>query len=304
MLLANLPRKIKIFFKRPKVLVVIILQYLSPLLSDEIYLKLLFYLYMGYKLDLNQPKTYNEKLQWLKVNFRIPLMTKMVDKFEAKKVISDKIGTEYVVKNYGIWDSFKDIDFNLLPDKFVLKTTHDQGGVVICRNKSSFNYFAAEAKINKHLRKKHFFLSREWPYKNVKPRIIAEELLFSRNENIFKDFKFYCFNGEPKIMYISSGKEHGRMVFDFYDMDFNLLNIKRPGIPNSNQLFVRPSRFSEMIELSKKISSGFPHIRIDFYEIDSKLYIGELTFFQGGGLMPFIPEEWDNILGSWINLDI
>lgn len=296
-------RKIHTVINNPKSVIIKVLYFISPLLADKLYLKILFRLRLGHKLDLKNPTTYNEKLQWLKLYYRKPIMTKMVDKYEAKQLIKDMVGEQYVVKNYGVWNTFDEIDFNSLPSQFVLKTTHDQGGVVMCKDKSKFDFKNARKKLNKHLKRKHFYLSREWPYKDVSPRILAEEFLNSKGDMSFKDYKFYCFNGTPKIMYVSMGKEQGRMTFDYYDMDFNLFDIQRPSIPNSGVKTEKPEDFELMIQLAKIISSNFPHVRVDFYEIQGKVYVGELTFFQGGGLMPFIPEKWDTILGNWIDLN-
>src|SRR5690554_4763154 len=295
-------RKFRTFVKKPKVLFIKLLQLVSPILPDRIYLKMLFPLYTGYKLDLKNPRTYNQKLQWLKLYYRKPIMTKMVDKYEAKEYISQILGEEYVVKNYGVWNSFDEIDFDALPNQFVLKTTHDQGGVVICKDKHNFDYRQAKKKLNKHLKVKHFYLTREWPYKNVKPRILAEEYLNPNEDASFKDYKFYCFNGVPKVMYVSMGKHSGKMTFDYFDMEFNLLNIERPNIQNSGKQTTKPEQFDLMKELAAKLSVGFPHLRTDFYEVKGRIYVGELTFFQGGGLMPFIPQKWDYTLGDWIDL--
>lgn len=298
----DLKRKIKTVLKNPKVINIKLLYLFSPMIGDKLYLKLLFPLHTGYQLDLKNPQTYNQKLQWLKLNYRKPIMTKMVDKFEAKDIVKKIVGEQYVVRNYGVWNTFDEIDFDSLPNQFVLKTTHDQGGVVICKDKLSFDYNAAREKLNKHLKTKHYFLSREWPYKNVPPRILAEEYL-NVSQGDFKDYKFYCFHGQPKVMYISKGKEKGVLTLDFYDMNFNLLDIERPVFKNSKTVNIKPINFDLMIDLSIKLSKGFPHVRIDFYEDIEKLYIGEITFFQGGGLMPFVPENWDYKFGEWIDLE-
>jgi len=299
-----LNRKIKTIINNPKILIEKLIQSLSPVLSDEVYLKLLFPIRVGYRLNLENPKTYNQKLQWLKLHYRKPIMTKMVDKFEAKEYIKNIVGEEYVVKNLGVWDTLSQIDFDSLPSKFVLKTTHDQGGVVICEDKNTFDFKAAKNKLGKHLKRKHFLLSREWPYKDVKPRILAEVFLNPQKDSSFKDYKFYCFNGLPKVMYVSMGKQEGKMTFDYFDMNYNLLNIERPSIKNSGKPSTKPKHFETMIELAEKLSYGFPHLRVDFFEVDNQVYVGELTFFQGGGLMPFIPSSWDNTFGDWINLDL
>src|SRR5690606_148439 len=200
----------------------------SPIFSDEFYLKRLFPLMVGYKLNLQDPKTYNEKLQWLKLYYRDPLLPCLVDKYEYKKYVKELVGERYVVKNLGVWDNFEEINFDKLPTQFVLKTTHDQGGVVICKDKSTFDIINARRKLKRHFNLNLYYLYREWPYKYIKPRIIAEEYLIDESGDDLKDYKLYCFNGEPKVMYISSGRQTNTTYLDFFDMDFNYLNIRRP----------------------------------------------------------------------------
>lgn len=296
-------RKVKTFLNNPNILLIKILYLMSPIFNDFLYLKLLFPLKAGYKLDLNNPKTYNEKLQWLKIYYKKPIMTRMVDKFAAKDFAANIIGNEYIVPSYGVWKKFEEIDFNNLPKQFVLKTTHDQGGVVIVTDKDKFNKKAAEKKLKKHLKFKHFYLTREWPYKDVEPKIMAEALLVNEEFGDLYDYKFYCFQGVPKVMYLVHGRQKDTCYFDFYDMDFNKLDITRPNYPQSNKTFKIPENWELMKDLAKKLSKGFPHLRVDFYNINGEIYLGELTFFQGGGLMPFEPHEWDHKLGSWIDLE-
>lgn len=296
-------RKAQTFIKNPKTLTIKLLYKISPLLNDEDYLKLLFPLKTGYPLNLDKPKTFNEKLQWLKINYRKPIMTQIVDKYESKNYAREIIGDEYLIKTYGIWDSFDEINFDELPNQFVLKTTHDQGGVVIVSDKEKLNLKFARTKLNDHLKTKHYYLTREWPYKNVKPRIIAEELLITNTADDLRDYKFYCFDGKPKLMYISHGRQGPICYFDFYDMNFNKLDISRPNHSQSNINFETPKNWNLMIELASQLSKGFPHLRVDFYNVDGKIYLGEMTFFQGGGMMSFYPFEWDLKLGSWISLE-
>ena len=298
----DLKRKIKTVLKKPKVINIKLLHLFSPMIGDKLYLKLLFPLHTGYQLDLKNPQTYNQKLQWLKLNYRKPIMTKMVDKFEAKDIVKKIVGEQYVVRNYGVWNTFDEIDFDSLPNQFVLKTTHDQGGVVICKDKLSFDYNAAREKLNKHLKTKHFFLSREWPYKNVPPRILAEEYL-SFGEEDLKDYKFFCFNGKVNALFIASERQSGKEVkFDFYDKDFNFLDIVQTH-PQSSRINNKPENFDEMIFLAEKLSQKIPHVRVDFYNIKGYIYFGEFTFSHHGGLVPFHPEKWDYIFGNWIDLE-
>lgn len=296
-------RKIKTVLSNPNWILIRLLVKLSPMLRDDIYLKLLFPLRTGYKLNLKNPKTFNEKLQWLKINYRRPIMSVMADKHEAKTYTEKILGKEYVVESYGVWSSFEQIDFSKLPNKFVLKTTHDSGGVVICTDKAKFDLKSARNKLTKHLNTKNYFITREWPYKNIKPKIMAEELLEDSIKGDLWDYKFYCFHGIPKVMYISMGRQGKHVPFYFYDMNFNLLNIERPNHEIVPQVIDKPECWDEMIELAKKASKGFPHLRVDFYYVNGKILSGEYTFFQGGGMMPFLPSSWDEKLGSWIKLN-
>lgn len=275
-------------------------------LNDETYIKRIFKLEMGYELDLDNPKTYNEKLQWLKLNYQNLDCVTMVDKYYAKEYVANLIGEEYVVPLYGVWDKFEEIDFDALPEQFVLKTTHDCGGVVVCKDKSEFDKAEAKTFLEKHLAREYFYHCREWPYKYVKPRIIAEKFMKDSNEQAgegLTDYKFFCFDGEPKAMFIATERanKETETKFDFFDMEFNHLPFTN-GHPNSNKPIKKPERFELMIELAKKLSAGLPHIRVDFYESEGKIYFGELTLFHWGGLVPFNPKEWDRTFGDWIKL--
>lgn len=295
-------RKFRTLRNKPELLIIKNLYRISPIFPDIIYLRILFRLSVGYPLELESPRTYNAKLQWLKLYYRKNLMIRMVDKFKAKEFITEVVGCRYVVKSYGVWDHFDDIDLSKLPDSFVLKTTHDQGGVCIVRDKSEFDIESIRKSFERRLKKNHFWLSREWPYKNVKPRIMAEELLIDDNQSDLADYKFYCFDGKPKVMYIAQGRQEGHCTFDFFDVNFNKLDIKRPNYPNTEGDISKPKLWDEMIEVSQKLSEGLPHLRVDFYISNDRLFVGELTFFQGGGMMPFEPEAWDYIMGDYIIL--
>ncbi|WP_418637608.1 ATP-grasp fold amidoligase family protein [Winogradskyella sp.] len=301
-MLTAVKRKIKLVINEPKTVCYKILYILSPLINDKTYLKLLFFLSFGYKLDLKNPQTYNEKLQWLKLYYRKPELTNMVDKYEVKKYVEDLIGREYVIPTLGVWNSFDEIDFDKLPNQFVLKTTHDQGGVVICKDKLSFDYIKARKLLNKHLKFKHFYLSREWPYKDVKPRIIAEKYMANDENEDLNDFKFFCFHGEPQALFIATERQTGNVKFDYFDMDFSPLELVQ-SYQRSGFEVKKPIGFEKMAELSRILTSGLPHVRVDFYNINGKIYFGELTFFHHGGLTPFHPEEWDYKFGNWIDLE-
>ena len=294
-------RKVRTLISKPKSLFVKTLQLLSPMMTDKPYLKLFFPLMTGYKLDLENPQTYNQKLQWLNLNYRNPLLCKLADKHEVKNYVKEMVGEEYVVKSYGVWNSFDEIDFNKLPSQFVLKTTHDSGGIVICKDKSALDIDKARKKINRHLKKNLFYKYREWVYKNIEPRIIAEEFLVDESKVELKDYKFFCFNGEPKAMFIATGRQAGKTRFDFYDINFNHLDIVQ-GYPQSGRVVEKPQNYDLMVALAGKLSKGLPHVRVDFYNIGGKILLGELTFFHFAGVEPFQPQKWDYEFGSWLDL--
>jgi len=296
-----LKRKFNTVINKPGSIIIKFLVKFSFLFNDDFYLKAFYRFQMGKKLNLNNPITYNEKLQWLKINYRIPEMTKMVDKYEVKKYVAELIGEKYIIPTLGIWNTFEEIDFDTLPDRFVLKTTHDSGGIVICKNKKTFDFKKAENKLKKHLNLNSYYLSREWPYKNVKPRIIAEKYMVEGDNEDLDDFKFFCFDGIPRALYVATERQSGNVKFDYFDMDFNHLNIVQSHEQSKVELS-KPRNFDKMVELSKVLSCGLPHVRVDFYNLEGEIYFGELTFYHYGGIVPFYPEEWDYKFGSWIDL--
>lgn len=271
--------------------------------DDRRYLEKLYRATFGKELNLENPQTFNEKLQWLKLYDRKPIYTTMVDKYAAKEYVADKIGEEYIIPTLGVWDKFDDIDFDALPDQFVLKCTHDSGGLAICRNKKTFDIAAARKKINRCLKRNYYYTFREWPYKNVKPRIIAEKYMVDESGYELKDYKIFCFDGQPKIMFIATDRANPEeeTKFDFFDMEFNHLPFQN-GHPNAKKSIMQPKGFKKMKELAAKLSAGIPQVRVDFYDIDGKVYFGELTFSHWSGFVPFDPEEWDYKLGAWIDL--
>ena len=272
-------------------------------ISDEKFLRKVYKAYIGKPLNLDAPCTYTEKLQWLKLYDRKPEYTRMVDKFGAKEYVAEKIGEEYIIPTLGVWDKFEDIDFDSLPDSFVLKCTHDSGGLVICKDKSKLDLKSAEKKLKKFLKRKYYYVWREWPYKNVKPRIIAEKYMEDEKTAELRDYKFFCFNGEAKLLFIATDRQTAgeETKFDFFDMEFNHLPFTN-GHPNAEQPPEKPLCFDEMRELAEKLSAGIPHLRVDFYEVNGKVYFGELTFSHWSGVVPFDPEEWDYKIGEWITL--
>ena len=270
------------------------------LLSDEQYLKLFFKSNLGYSLNLENPQTFNEKLNWIKIYDRKPIYTTMVDKYEAKKYVASIIGDEYIIPTLGVWNRFEEIDFNTLPYQFVLKCTHDSGGLVICRDKSKLDIEVARKKINRSLKTNYYLLGREWPYKDVKPRIIAEKYM-TDNGNGLTDYKFYTMNGKVKAMMIVTDRGIATKA-DYFDREFHHLDFTW-GYPNSTVLPQKPVQYEKMIELAERLAKGTTEVRVDFYEVRGSLYFGEMTFFDGSGLQPILPVEWDKKLGSWLELN-
>lgn len=281
-----------------------LIRIISPLISDDkTLLHIRYRVQFHKKLNLESPTTYNEKLQWLKLYDRNPQYTPMVDKYAAKQIIEEKIGEQYVIPTLGIWNDVDDIDFDNLPNSFVLKTTHGGGntGVVICRDKKTFNYKLAKQKLRRSLKEDLYVSSREWPYKNVPRRIIAEELLINNDSLDLPDYKFFCFDGEVKALFVATERSTGNVKFDFFDPEFNHLNLVQVH-PMSNKQIQKPQQFEKMLDLARILSKGFPHVRIDMYVCNNKIYIGEFTFYHHGGFVPFHPEEYDKLFGEWLNL--
>lgn len=293
--------KIKRVLNDPSILI----PYLSSKLNlkwipDKLLLKILFRARIGKRLNLEKPSTFNEKLQWLKIHDKNPMYTQLVDKYEVRKYIAEKIGDQYLIPLIGVYDTFNEIDFDSLPNQFVLKCTHDSGGVIICKDKSKLDRSLAERKINKHLKKNYYWLKREWPYKYVKPRIICEEYVEDKSSKELKDYKFFCFNGEPKVFFIASDRGTDTR-FDFFDLNFNRLPLKNH-YKNSDKKIEKPKNLDEMIKFSRILSDKIPHVRVDFYEVNGEVFFGELTFYHFSGFEKFEPEKYDRLFGSWLEL--
>lgn len=276
---------------------------ISHLISDRAYLRFQYRMHFGKKLNLKKPQTYNEKLQWLKLYNRKNEYCQLVDKYEVKKIVAERIGEQYIIPTLGVWENFDDIDFDQLPQQFVLKCTHDSGSVVICKDKKTFDIDAARKKIERKLKSNLFWHGREWPYKNVHPRIMAEKYMEDERTAELRDYKFFCFDGEVKMLFVATDRQtKGEEVkFDFFDPYFHHINI-RQGHPNAQKCPDKPQCFDKMKQLSSKLAEGLPHVRVDFYEVNGAVYFGELTFFHFCGLVPFAPEKWDEMMGTWIRL--
>lgn len=293
------------YIRKPKVLIVSLLQRYGGWIPDRIYLKWLYRLKMGKKLDLKNPKTWSEKLQWLKLYNRRAEYTMMVDKYAVKDYVAGIIGKEYIIQTIGVWDKIEDIEWGFLPDKFVLKTTYGGGssGVVICKDKSAFDKNKAIVRLKKSMKQDIYRSLREWPYKNVPKRIIAEQYIEpSKHLNDLPDYKFFCFNGKPKYCQVISGRATKECV-DFFDEEWNHLPFHEPRyLPFADEEPKRPSQFEKMWELAGRLADGKPFSRIDFFNVGESVYFGEITFFPTSGFGGFDPESYDELFGRMIDL--
>lgn len=271
-------------------------------MPDERYLQLMYMAKTGFPLNLRNPQTFNEKIQWLKLYDRKAVYHSMADKYEAKKYIADMVGEQYVIPTLQVYNSVQDINFDELPQQFVLKCTHDSHGVVICRDKSQLNVKKAKMTLKKGLKRDYYLPLREWVYKDLPRRIIAEEYVSNDGESLI-DYKVHNFNGEPRVILVCKGRyDEDGLKEDFYDCDWNHLNVKRPHIPNAEKSMPKPEQLEEMLDLSRKLSKDIPFLRTDFYIVKGKLLIGELTFYPASGFGAFVPESFDRTLGDYLIL--
>lgn len=272
-------------------------------LPDEIYLKMIYRAELGKKLNLKNPQSFNEKLNWKKLNDRKPVYTEMADKYLVKQYVAERIGENYIIPLYGVWDQFEDIDFDMLPKTFVLKSTHDCGGVVICKDKDMINKKLVGEFFEKRLRKNYFWWRREWPYKDITPRIIAEEYVKDQNQEHLPVYKFFCFHGVPRIIQSIQNDKQEDETIDYFDVKWNLLDLKQ-NFPNSKMPLEKPDMLEEMVAVASELSEGHDFIRVDLYVINNQIKFSEFTFYSDAGINVFEPESWDKKLGSWINLKV
>lgn len=294
----------KIFnrIKNPQLIVLDFFNKFSKYLNDEQFLRYRFRIVMGKRLDLKNPTSYNEKLQWLKLYDRNPLYTKLVDKVAVKDYVASIIGNEYIIPTLKVYKSPEEVRIEDLPERFVLKTNHDGDslGVFVCKDKKNFDFNKAISILSKNLKHNYYYTGREWPYKNVNPVIFAEE--YKEDEfGELRDYKFFCFNGVVKALFVATDRSVGHVKFDYFDRDFNHLDFTQSH-PMSNVTLKKPDNFEKMIELAERLSRGLPHVRIDLYNCNGKIYFGEMTFYHYGGMIKFHPEEWDYKFGSWLQL--
>ena len=296
--MAKVFKKIKSVMKDKKKRTIILAQHgFYKNMSDEDFLRMQFKNVFGYELNLDNPQTFSEKLQWLKLYDRNPKYTMMVDKYAVKSYVASLIGEEHIIKTLGVWNSFDEIDFDSLPDQFVLKCTHDSGGLVICTDKSKLDLNKARKKINKSLANNYYLQNREWPYKDVKPRIIAEIFISQKDGTVPEDYKILNFNGKPRLIQVDLDRfvNHRKKMYspDWTELDFSF------NYPTDNSVHLKkPEELDDILLFAEKLAIGHPFLRTDFYIVDGQIYFGELTFFPASGFGKFTPEEWDKKLGE------
>lgn len=296
---------LSLYIKNPIYILLGFLNHCGFLFSDRKFLELRYLLENKERLNLNEPKTFTEKIQWLKLYNRKPEYVMMVDKFEAKKYVASLIGEKYIIPTLGIWDKFEDIDFSKLPDRFILKATHSSHASIVCKDKRTFDIYDARKKFHRFLKTNPYIYCREWAYKNVKPRIIAEQFMANKGEKDLTDYKFFCFNGEPRYCQVIRDRSENETI-DFFDtewrhQEFTGLNpVAKTGL----NPVAKPTDYSRMLKIASRLSEGMPFVRIDLYEINGKIYFGEITFYPAAGFGTFTPKEWNRKLGDMIQLPI
>lgn len=278
------------------------LRQLRPFLSDKTYVKCYYWCKMGKHLDLEHPHSFNEKLQWLKFNDIHPEYTAMVDKIEAKKYVASVLDEEIIIPTIGVYNSVEEINWSELPNQFVLKCSHDSGGIAICKDKKKFNINAAQEKLKRGLSTNYYKYSMEYPYKSVSPRILTERFMSDQGADLF-DYKIHCFNGEPKVILVCKDRfSPSGLTEDFFTTSWEHLPIKRPLHPNSADIIPKPKELNVLLDYAKRLSHAIPFVRVDFYIANGHVYFSEMTFFPASGFTPFVPDEWDSILGDWLQL--
>lgn len=272
-------------------------------LPDKVIIPFMYRVATGKKLDLTHPRSFNEKLQWIKLYDRNPIYTVFADKYAVREFVREKVGEQYLIPLLGHWNHVEDIDFENLPNQFVLKCNHDSGGVVICRDRSAFDAEEAKKKLKTHLAQNHYYLSREWAYKNIEKCIICEKYLIDEESNDLRDYKIFCFNGVPKLIQVDFDRftDHKRNLYTT-DWEFLDVTIKCPNDPN--KIIPKPEKLSEMLDVAAKLSEGYPELRVDLYLVNGKIYFGELTVYHGGGIEKFTPDSFGDTLGDQIDLNL
>lgn len=273
----------------------------SLIYSDKLYIKILYFLTHKIKLNLDNPKTFNEKLQWLKINKNYEEYAKLVDKYEVRDFVKKTVGEKYLIPLLGVWNKFEEIEWDSLPNEFVLKATHDCGSAIICNNKATLDVKLVEKKLNRSLKRNYFLRDRTPVYNNIKPRLIAEKFLKDSVTIIPNDYKFFCFNGKVEFIQVDSDRlaEHKRNI---YNSNWNFIDLSLAHPNDKYNLDSKPSNLFEMIRVAEDLSKGINHVRVDLYNVNNKIFFGEMTFFHGGGLENFIPEIWNRKFGDLIKI--
>lgn len=270
-------------------------------IPDEPYLKMVYRIKSGKKLDLKNPKTFCDKLNWLKLHDVHPEYTRLVDKVAVRDYLKEVVGEDLCLPLLGVWEHYDDIDFDALPDRFVLKCNHDSGSVKVILDKSAMDHGTLREFYESRLKQNPYLLGREYPYRDVPPRIYAEQYMVPAGDCDINDYKFFCFDGKPEILFVATERSTD-CKFDFFDMDFNHLDIDNIH-PQSGKTIEKPKTFEQMKQLAAKLSQGMKFVRIDLYEIDGKLWFSEFTIYHAGGFWPMSPVEWEYKLGDLIRLD-
>ena len=275
----------------------------GKMISDPCYLKWMFRLKMDAALDLQSPKTLNEKLQWIKLYDRRPEYTMMADKYLVREYIAKILGEEHLIPLLGVWDSPEEIDFDALPEQFVLKCNHNSGlGMCICKDKSRLDINKVKKDLHKGLQQDYYLAGREWPYKDIPRKIVCEQFM-TNGGNELEDYKIHNFNGEPKFILVCADRfSQTGLTEDFYTPQWERMDLKRPKIPNATKPIPQPEQLEQMLEFSRILAKDIPFVRTDFYVIDGKVYFGEITFFPASGMSPFAPASWDQTFGDWLTL--
>lgn len=294
-------KKIHARLERPNLIFLDVLGRFSHNMSDEIYLKWRFFFETGHRLNLGRPESFNQKLQWLKLNSREDWLTNMVDKYKAKQIVAEKIGNEYIIPTYARWDNPDKLIIDDLPQSFVLKTNHDSGGVVICKDKRDFDLENAQSILRKSYHRDYYMAGREWPYKNIKRCVFAEKYISDSNGELY-DYKFFCFNGKVRFLKVDFDRwtEHHA---NYYSPEWKLLPFGEASFPpNPDKNVIRPANLEEMVRLAETLAENIPFVRIDFYDIDGKIYFGEFTLYPASGFGKFTPARYDRLIGEMLIL--
>ena len=299
--MGKIKKALFLLFHHPIIFIERLAGHIPWILSDKLYVKLQYRAALGRYPDLDNPKTFTEKLQWLKLYDHNPFYTQVVDKITAKEYIAKNLGEEYIIPTLFQWDDPDQINFDALPDKFVLKCNHTGGGAVfICKDKVHFDFDVVKKKLKKQLRTNTFLKTREWPYKNIKRKVFCEQYM-EDNSGELRDYKFYCFGGTPFVLLVASNR-FTKHNFNYFDLDFNPVDIHSAVGATSSEKMIKPANFETMKDIVVKLCQGFPHVRVDLYNINGHIYFGELTLYDASGFDDMGSDKWNRIFGDKIHL--